>query len=137
MHRALRPGGDVLALQELYNCGAQIDSVDEHGRTVLYVAAAAGFESAVEWILGHGADVVLTAVDGRSALHAAAASGHVRTIELLLGALDNVTAMRALQAEDAQGRTPSDVAAAAQHMDVVRALLTAHSRMTLGVGRAR
>ena len=44
MHRALRPGGDVLALEALHACGAPVDAVDEGGRSALYVAAAAGYD---------------------------------------------------------------------------------------------
>ncbi len=133
MHRALRPGGAVHDLEALYNCGCPIDSVDERGRTVLHVAAAAGYEEAVEWLLERGADTTLTAADGRTALHSAAASGHVRTCELLLlDAVDPAAATRAMQAVDAHGQTAAEIAAAANHMSIVRALLDVQARCVRG-----
>ena len=128
MHRALRPGGDVLALEALLSVGAQVDAVDEHGRTALYTAANAGYDEAVAWLISHGADPMRAADDGRSALHAAASCGHVETLNILFGAIDSASAIRAMQAVDAQGRSVADVAAAARHMNVVRALLDVHAR---------
>mgnify|MGYP006117942741 CR=1 FL=1 len=137
MHRALRPGGDVLALEYLYNAGAPVDAVDEEGCTVLYVAAKAGYVDAVQWLLDRGADPAFAAFDGRSSLHAAAAAGHASTCEILLGALDRTSAARAMQAPDGAGRNPAQVAAAAQHMDVIRVLLGAHTRYELSKLRER
>ena len=128
MHRALRPYGDVRALEHLYACGAPVDAVDEQGRTCLYVAAKAGYEDAVRWLLANGADARCTAEDGRSPLHAAASAGHVGTCKLLLASLPDADAIRAMQATDAKGQNPSEVAAAGNHMYVVRCLLDTYSR---------
>ena len=128
MHRALRPGGDVLALENLYNAGAVIDSVDEQGRTALYVASGSGYLDAVRWLLERGADPLIADFNGRTSIHAAAASGHASACEYLLDALDRTSAVRAMQAPDAAGKNPAEIAAAAQHVDVVRALLSAHTQ---------
>ena len=133
MHRALRPGGDVLALEHLFNAGAPVDSVDEEGRTALYVAAGSGYLDAVRWLLGQGADPLIVAFDSRSPLHAAAASGHASVCDQLLEALDRTSALRAMQAPDATGRNPAEVAAASSHVDVVRVLLSAHTRFSRDV----
>ena len=139
MHRALRPSGDVHDLEALHRIGAPLDAVDERGRTVLYVAAAAGFEEAVQWLLEKGANSCITADDGRTALHAAAASGHAGTCKLLLGAYgaENLHgATRALQSQDMHGRTAADVAAAARQMDVVRVLLSEFRRCSRAINAA-
>ena len=136
MHRALRPGGDVLGLAALHACGGPIDAVDERGRTALYYAAQAGYDDAVVWLLEHGADASRVGDDGRNALHAAAAAGHVQMCELLVSSLDDQTAVRAMQAVDAHGRNPAEVAAASQHLYVVRVLLMEHARCVRGRGRA-
>ena len=129
MHRALRPGGDVNALEELRCVGAEVDSVDEKRRTALYVAAAEGQADIVAWLLSHGADVEHVAEDGRTALHAAAACGHVDVCVAILGVAGrNGSLLRALQATDARGCTAADIAHAAQHLDVVRTLLSCMQR---------
>ena len=134
MHRALRPGGDVHALEELVRVGACIDSVDEKGRTALYVAAAEGQADIVSWLLSKGADIEHVAEDGRTALHAAAACGHLDVCQAILDvASRNGSISRALQATDARGRTAGDIAHAAQHLDVVRTLLGYLQRRTIRV----
>lgn len=118
-------------MDELYRCGCPVDAVDERERTVLYLAAAAGYDDAVEYLLAHGADPTLTAMDGRSALHAAAAAGHVSTCRLIYSAAAAIspsTAARLAQAKDGEGRSVAEIAAAARHLDIVRELLIAPTR---------
>ena len=122
-------GGDVRGLKELHACGCPIDAVDEHGRTCLYVAALAGYEEAVEWLLSEGADASMVAADdGRTALHAAAAMGHTRCCQLLFDSLDAQASLREMRVVDNAGRTIGEVAAAAQHLDIVRVLLEVHTK---------
>ena len=131
MHRALRPGGDVADLQALYAAGCPIDMVDEDGRTALYVAASTGYDEAVVWLLNMGADPFITAADQRTPLHAAAAAGRVAAATSILDSMDNrYDVMRVMQAADGSGQTPAQIAAAGRHLDVVRALLTAHAEST-------
>ena len=126
MHRALRPGGDLAALQIIHRIGAKIDAVDEYGHSALFMASAAGYDEVVGWLLEEGADMAITDGDGRTALHVAAARGHVRTCEMLLEHA-GAHMRRLTQALDSQGRSPADLAAAARHMDVIRLFLTAHN----------
>lgn len=132
MHRAIRPGGDLRELVALYEIGAPVDMLDETGRSALYVAAATGYDEAARWLLNHGADASMAAMsDERSPIHAAAASGHVTTLECLLQSFDsNLACIRAIQAVDAHGKTPAEIAAIAGHLDIVRALLDAHRECT-------
>ena len=124
MHRALRPGGDIAALEMLRSCGARIDAVDEKGRTALYIAAAEGQNDVVEWLLSNGADPLCCAShDGRSALHAAAANGQVEACELLLTAAGLAGISKFLAMPDLRGNTAAELAHSARHLDVVRCLL--------------
>ena len=127
MHRALRPGGDIADLDMLHSIGAPLDMVDEQGRTALYMAAATGYDEAVRWLLDHGADPSIVAEDKRSPLHAAAAAGHVTAVTILMENLGRRELMHAMQAVDVTGRTPAEIAAAARHLDVVRAMLAAEA----------
>ena len=129
MHRALRPGGDVLALETLLACGGRVDAVDEAGRTALYVAAAEGQSDVVRWLLANGADPLLRAGDGRTALHAAAANGHGGVAELLLAAAGPRGATSLIQAPDAQQRTAAELAHVGRHLDVVRVIISQHRAM--------
>ena len=123
MHRAILPGYDSLAeLERLHRSGMRVDAVDEAGLTCLWVAAAAGEDAAVAWLLDHGADPsIVNREDGRSPLHAASASGHVAVVARLLNA-GAISTRR-----DDSGKTPAEVGHAAKHLEVVRTFLE-HSR---------
>lgn len=135
MHKALRPGGDVGALEALRDCGAKIDAVDERGRTALYVAAAEGQLSIVEWLLSSGADPQHVGADGRTPLHAAAANGHVEACELILlaaeegayvtGGSANQT-LRLIHLRDAAGYSAAELGNMSRHLDVVRCVMNHH-----------
>ena len=123
MHAALRPGGGVSDLEGLLRVGASVDSVDEHGRTVLHVACAAGEDEVVAWLLQRQhADFRIAAEGGRRPLHVAAAAGQVEACRLLL------EAGAELHHFDDNGDTPATLARKAQHMDVVRLLLASLRR---------
>ena len=117
MHCSLRGSFD---LASALRCGAQVDAVDPAGRTALYMAAEAGESMVVEWLLEHGASIDLMNVyDGRTALHAACAAGEGKC------ALQLLSAGASINMRDCSGRTPSEVAASAGHLHVVRLLFGA------------
>ena len=64
----------------------------------------------------------------RTPLHAAAAAGHENIIDMLLGTLDPAGAMNFMAMVDNAGRTAAECAAAGTHLDVVRQLLSAHTK---------
>ena len=75
-----------------YRSLIDIGAGDEHGRTVLHVASASGYEEAVDWALRCGADLRHVAADGRTALHYAAYMGQPRCVEMLLAVGSNPAA---------------------------------------------
>ena len=57
---------------------------DEHGRTLLYIAARNGFHNICSFLLKSGCNINEIQNDGSTALHAAAYYGHQSIVELLL-----------------------------------------------------
>jgi len=115
IHDAVEFGLGTAVLDALLAAGADL-SVRLEGRPLLHQAARSGEASSAAWLLDHGADLqgrtecnAPCEDQGRSALHDVIASsnapGKDRVLELLLerGA--------ALEAVDAQGRTPLHLAA--------------------------
>lgn len=124
MHKVVRRVA-LSELERLKRSGLRTDAVDENGLTCLFIAAAAGEDDVVQWLLENGADVAaINPSDGRTPLHAASAGGHVAVVARLLGAGANSTAL------DGARQTAAEVAHAAQHLDVVRVFLE-HSRSEL------
>lgn len=64
--------GDVKAMQELINRGANIDAVDGKGRSVLFHAIQSGNIDAVECLKAVGADFTVTDILSTTALREAA-----------------------------------------------------------------
>ncbi|MBN2446205.1 MAG: ankyrin repeat domain-containing protein, partial [Phycisphaerae bacterium] len=141
LHAAAEQGkGEVVEV--LLEKGADIDALDEKGRTALQAAAAAGQDEVVRLLLAKGATVDIFAasllgmaervgellkenpdlvaaarLDGRTPLHVAAASGREKIVELLLVNGADVNAI------DAEGKTPLHLAASAGHARTVELLL--------------
>ena len=61
-----------------------LETSDEHGRTLLYLACKSGFYDMVKMLLREGADINKIQRDGSTALHAAAFYGHLHVVRLLL-----------------------------------------------------
>ena len=112
-------------LQLLHAAGADLDTADAHGLTLMHSAARIGREPQVRYLLSHAAIASPTDVSGRSSTHYACENGHMDVLRLLLA----VAPQSAGQA-DAAGWTPLHFAALGawpmheSHSDVV-ALLTA------------
>ena len=61
-----------------------LETSDEHGRTLLYLACKSGFYDMVKMLLQEGADINKIQRDGSTALHVAAFYGHLHVVRLLL-----------------------------------------------------
>ena len=61
-----------------------LDQRDEHGRTLLYIAARNGFHNICSFLLKSGCNINEIQNDGSTALHAAAYYSHQPVVELLL-----------------------------------------------------
>jgi ankyrin repeat protein len=78
--------GDVTALSEALEAGADADARDRWGAPVISHAAARGGLEAVRVLLKHGADPELKSAAGNTALMIAAACGHGEIARVLLDA---------------------------------------------------
>jgi ankyrin repeat protein len=78
--------GDLNQIKLLLQNGANIDSIDNRGRTALYVAAIEGRSNIVSYLLDQGADPNKGASwkSNQRPLHVAAEYGHVNVIRDLL-----------------------------------------------------
>ena len=72
-------------VRTLKSHGGDVNRRNGHGQTALHVAAGAGKEHAVKYLLANGADPRLAPpATGATPLHAAAAAGHSGAVRLLL-----------------------------------------------------
>ena len=84
-HFTVAAYGDKEKLRNMITRNASlIESADEHGRTLLYLACKSGFDDIVKMLLENGADNNKIQKDGSTPLHAAAYFGHPLVVELLL-----------------------------------------------------
>nr|XP_025727147.1 protein phosphatase 1 regulatory subunit 16A isoform X1 [Callorhinus ursinus] len=71
-------------IRSLLQAGADIDVPQDHGATLLHIAAANGFGEAAALLLEHRASLSAKDQDGWEPLHAAAYWGQVHLVELLV-----------------------------------------------------
>jgi len=96
--------GDVDALKELIEAGADLDDKDEEGRSALHFACGYGEVKCAEALLEAGANVDATDKNNNTALHYSAGYGRKDIVQLLIDSGANCT-LRNLD-----GKTPTDVA---------------------------
>lgn len=80
-------------VRELIRMGADVNSVDEHGRTALHLAAFVGAVDIALFLIQQGASVNAKATNGETPLHAAAYAGASELIGYLIKAGGDTGAM--------------------------------------------
>ena len=76
--------GDIEALRKHLYAGADVNTKDEDGYTLLTVAVAYGSKEIVELLIFNGVDVNAKNDGGSTPLNIATAQGHKETVELLI-----------------------------------------------------
>jgi len=116
--------GKVDAVKRLLAEGANIETTDQHGRTVLQVATAFGQTDVVKMLLTAGATVNAGTGNRTTPLHLAAASGKTDIVKALLAAGARV------DVADQDGNEPLHLAVAnPTNEDIVKELLHAGARV--------
>ncbi|HEV2613951.1 MAG TPA: ankyrin repeat domain-containing protein [Gammaproteobacteria bacterium] len=89
-------------------------------KTPLHVAADAGDDKTVAYLVKNGADVNAEAAKKKTALHFSANEGHLNVVQILadLGAT--------VEAKDSKGRTAADIAKHRGHLQITRLLNPSH-----------
>uniref|UniRef100_A0A671WG92 Glutamic--pyruvic transaminase n=1 Tax=Sparus aurata TaxID=8175 RepID=A0A671WG92_SPAAU len=70
--------------QALVQSGADLNTQDDNGATLLHIASANGYISVAELLLEHRAQVEVKDCDGWTPLHAASCWGQIQMVELLV-----------------------------------------------------
>lgn len=84
-HFTVAACGDAQRLRDMINRDESlIEAVDEHGRTLMYLACKSGFPYVVEVLLEKGSEINEVQKDGSTPLHVAAYFGHTEVVDLLL-----------------------------------------------------
>jgi len=138
-----RFNSDAAAALRAIDEGADVNTLDDRGRTPLMLAANAGFEDVVERLLRDGADPHAVANDGANALHYGAAGGMYRhsdprefsvnigVVELLLDAGADASSV------DRDGVTPIIGACTAGSIETVSLLREAGADITVKPDNSR
>ncbi|KAK4078540.1 uncharacterized protein Triagg1_2871 [Trichoderma aggressivum f. europaeum] len=123
--------GYVTIVQLLLDKGADVESMDMHGRTPLSYAAENGYKAMVQLLLENGAGIDSKGGGSRTPLSYAARNGHTAVVQLLLdkGADFKLT--------DIRGWTPLSYAAETGHTAIVQLLLERGADFELNVARGR
>lgn len=122
MFRAAEVGA-LGSMDHLLIEGADLESRDAWGRSVLFYAARGGDEAVLDYLLQAGADVSVLDVDGNSALFEAARSGQLISISRLLAHEDAGVPLMDVNHANYYGNTALHYAAVAGHDAVARRLL--------------
>jgi len=112
--------GDAAAVLGMIERGADVNAVDEEGRTALQLASFDGFDEVVRLLLDRGADAKHVDGMGRTALMFASTGPHLEAVKLLIAAGSPIHAVDKDEQFDALM-----FAAAEGQLEIVEALLRA------------
>jgi len=124
LHRASHEG-IIDRVNLLLQHGADIDAIDEEGRTPLLLAVAERHAEVVSLLLQQGAILTLSDEDKNSPLHIAAHSGNRKIVLLLLAKGARVNSL------DDEGATPLHNAASQGALDIAKSLLSHGADITI------
>ncbi|XP_077364850.1 protein phosphatase 1 regulatory subunit 16A [Festucalex cinctus] len=83
--RGAKEAAMLADIRALVHDGADLNSQDDNGTTLLHIASANGYLSVAELLLEHKAQVEVKDCDGWTPLHAASCWGQIQMVELLVG----------------------------------------------------
>ncbi|XP_061569628.1 protein phosphatase 1 regulatory subunit 16A [Cololabis saira] len=101
--RGAKQKGMLADIQALIQSGAELNSQDDNGATLLHIASANGYMSAAELLLENKAELEVKDSDGWTPLHAASCWGQIQIVELLVAHGASLNAKSVLE------ETPLDV----------------------------
>ena len=110
-------GGHTEVVRLLIQHGAEVDKVDDEGKTALMFAAEKGYKDVVEHLVEAGAGINNACEKGLTALHLASERGNISIVEHL------VEVGAEINRSSAKGHTPLYFASQYGHADVVRYLI--------------
>ena len=109
--------GKIKLVETLLRHGADINVIDETGRTPLMLSAKTGHKEVVEHLLQKNAKVDIQDKQGHTAISLAGHSGNLEIVVLLINAGSNI------QIKSKYGNTPLILATDAGHEEIVRQLI--------------
>lgn len=109
--------GQIHFMDELIECGMDIDTVDKDGFTALHKAVIGKKEAVISHLLRKGANPHVRDKDGATPLHYAVQVGALQTVKLLIKYKVDVNV------EDKDGWTPLHVAMQIRSRDIAKVLL--------------
>lgn len=107
----------------LLEAGAQVDAVDEDGRSALHLAASEGHLEVMRQLFAAGIDVNRPSTRGATALHNAAWAGRLGAVELLLSHGANATLSAGRQGTPLHWAVSGATQNAGQHLEIARRLI--------------
>jgi len=108
--------GDLQAVEDLLDKGADVNAKDEKGGITLHMAASKGHKDIAELLITRGADVNAESGRRSTPLHGAAKQGHKALAELLLAKGADVNA------KNNEGETPLSMAEERGHREIIELL---------------
>jgi hypothetical protein len=125
LHRCASTG-NLERVKELVEGGANMEELDEDGKTALMRASLVGYLEIVVYLSDHGANIAHTDHYGKTALHNASTGGHLPTVKFLFERGARMTE----RSDD--GKTAFLYAACSGRLSVVKYLLSVEGGAGIG-----
>ncbi|XP_031624690.1 serine protease persephone-like [Contarinia nasturtii] len=109
--------GNMDAVKDLINRGANVNSQDDLNETPLHKTAERGFTEIVKYLIDNGANVSAANGFEETSLHMAALNGHIEIVKILIGKGGNVNV------KNDHKETPLHMAAFYGHIEIIKYLV--------------